>query len=172
MRRYLRTALAGDSARQVARLAVIGVINTVNFFLLMNLLRFFGVALIPAVTVAFALATFVSYVLNRRWTFGLESNAGSAGETARFYLVNIVAWAVTVSVISAADWLFGPLSRVGENLASLAAAVLTILPKFLSYRDLVFGKALAAAGRSPKAERLKQPVPDREDRNDSDGTLD
>jgi putative flippase GtrA len=143
----IRSFAAGESGRQVARLAVIGVLNTINFFLLMNLLRFAGVGLIPAVTIAFAAATFVSYVLNRRWTFGLEENAGSATETAKFYLVNIGAWAVTVAVISATDWLFGPLNRVGENLASLAAAALTLLPKFVSYRDIVFGKALAASRR-------------------------
>lgn len=153
----IRSLLGGESARQVARLAVIGVLNTVNFFLLMNLLRLVGVGLIPAVTIAFALATLVSYVLNRRWTFGLDQSAGGATETAKFYLVNIGAWAVTVAVISAADWLFGPLSRIGENVASLAAAVLTLLPKFVSYRDLVFGKALAASRRARTEEPVKVP---------------
>ncbi len=153
----IRSLLAGESIRQVARLAVIGVLNTVNFFVLMNLLRFLGVGLIPAVTIAFALATFVSYVLNRRWTFGLDQSAGGATETAKFYAVNIGAWAVTVAVISAADWLFGPLSRVGENIASLAAAAVTLLPKFVSYRDLVFGKALAASRRSSDKKPVEVP---------------
>lgn len=141
----LRSLVASDTGRQVARLAVIGVLNTVNFFMLMNVFRLIGIGLIASVTLAFAVATFVSYVLNRRWTFGLPESAGGAGETARFYLVNIVAWAVTVGVISLADLAFGPLSRIGENLASLAAAVVTLLPKFFSYRDVVFGKAIAAS---------------------------
>ncbi len=146
----MQKALARQSVRQLARLAVIGLINTLNFFVLMNLLRFFDVPLIPAVTVAFAAATFVSYLLNRSWTFGLEASDGNLSETIRFYLVNLGAWAVTVGVIWSADQLFGPLSRIGENLASLAAAVVTLLPKFLSYRDLVFGKALAAARLAAK----------------------
>ncbi len=163
----IRSLLRRESARQVARLAVIGVLNTIDFFVLMNLLRLVDVPLIPAVTVAFAAATFVSYVLNRRWTFGLKQNAGGAGETARFYLVNLGAWAVTVAVITVADQLFGPLNRIGENVASLAAAVVTLLPKFLSYRELVFGKALAASrlsasgtgavGRSAEAAEPQPP---------------
>lgn len=134
-----------SSATQVGKLAVIGVLNTINFFVGLNLLRFLGVGLYPAVTVAFGAATFVSYVLNRRWTFGLDGYAGGLPETARFYLVNVGAWAVTVAFIWGVDGAFGPLDRIGENLASFGAAGVTLLPKFVTYRDLVFGKALKAA---------------------------
>lgn len=137
--------LEKESTAQVIRLGLIGVLNTVNFFILLNLLRLVGVGLILAVTIAFAMATFVSYVLNRRWTFGLDESSGGVSETVRFYAVNLGAWAITVMIIWTADQLFGPLDRIGENLASLAAAALTLLPKFLSYRDIVFGKAIAAA---------------------------
>lgn len=141
----IRRLLAKESTAQVIRLGLIGVLNTVDFFILLNVLRFLGVGLILSVTIAFALATFVSYVLNRRWTFGLDESSGGVSETIRFYAVNVGAWAITVLIIWTADNLFGPLDRVGENLASLAAAALTLLPKFLSYRDIVFGKAIAAA---------------------------
>lgn len=141
----IRRLLAKESTAQMMRLGLIGVLNTIDYFILLNILRSVGVRLIPAVTAAFAIATFISYVLNRRWTFGLAKNSGGAGETARFYLVNIGAWMVTVAIIWISDRLFGPLDRIGENLASLAAAVLTLVPKFLSYRDIVFGKAIAAA---------------------------
>jgi putative flippase GtrA len=141
----IRRLLAKESTAQVIRLGLIGVLNTVDFFILLNLFRYFGVGLILSVTIAFALATFVSYVLNRRWTFGLDKSSGGVSETIRFYAVNVGAWAITVMIIWTADRLFGPLDRIGENLASLAAAVLTLLPKFLSYRDIVFGKAIAAA---------------------------
>ena len=53
-----------------------------------------------------------------------------------------------------ADQLFGPLSRIGENVALLVAALILILPKLASYRDLVFGKALKerTADRIPIAD--------------------
>lgn len=151
----IRRLLAKDSTAQVVRLGLIGVLNTLNFFILMNLLRLVGIGLILAVSIAFGLATFVSYVLNRRWTFGLEESSGGASETVRFYAVNVGAWMITVAIIWTADQLFGPLNRIGENVASLAAAVLTLLPKFLSYRDIVFGKAIAAARKvQPSAEQI------------------
>ncbi|MEM7321985.1 MAG: GtrA family protein [Actinomycetota bacterium] len=148
----IRRLLARESTTQVIRLGLIGVLNTVNFFILLNLLRLIGVGLILSVTIAFAIATFVSYVLNRRWTFGLNDSSGGVSETVRFYAINVGAWLITVTIIWTADQLFGPLDRIGENLASLAAAVLTLLPKFLSYRDIVFGKAIAAA------RNLQQPA--------------
>ena len=148
VRAYLRTLTTRTAGRQIVRLAVIGVLNTVNFLIFFNLLRNVSVARDVAVTIAFAAATFISYVLNRRWTFGLSDSAGNAGETAKFYVVNVVAWAVTVGVINLADIWFGPLSRLGENIASLAAGVLVLIPKLASYRDIVFRKALRRESRT------------------------
>ncbi len=143
---YAKSLATRTAGGQLLRLAVIGVINTVDFLLFFNLLRNVGMVRDLAVTVAFAAATFISYVLNRRWTFGLPDNAGGAVETAQFYVVNLVAWAVTVVVINLADLWFGPLSRLGENVASLAAGVIVLVPKLASYRDIVFKKALRRHG--------------------------
>lgn len=148
MRSYLKTLTTRTAGRQMIRLGVIGVLNTINFLILFNILRNVAVPRDLAVTIAFAAATFVSYVLNRRWTFGLPDNAGGAIETAQFYIVNVVSWAVTVGVINLADLWFGPLSRLGENVASLAAGVIVLIPKLASYRDIVFRKAL---GRSTES---------------------
>lgn len=139
---YLRTLMTKQTGRQMVRLAVIGVLNTLNYLIFFNILRNFSVPRDVAVTIAFAAATFISYVLNRRWTFGLPDSAGGAVETAQFYIVNIVAWAVTVGVINLADAWFGPLTRLGENVAALAAGVIVLIPKLASYRDIVFRKAL------------------------------
>lgn len=139
---YLRTLMTKQAGRQMARLAVIGVLNTINYLILFNVLRNFSVPRDLAVTIAFGAATFVSYVLNRRWTFGLADNAGGAVETAQFYVVNIVAWAVTVAVVNLADAWFGPLTRLGENVAALTAGVIVLIPKLASYRDIVFRRAL------------------------------
>lgn len=140
----IRKLVGRKSVRQLVKLGIIGVLNTINYFLLFNLFRSLGVALIPAITLAFAFATLVSYVLNRRWTFRLDDNTGGLAETLRFYLINVVAWAVTVAITWLADRLFGPLGRIEENLASLVAAGLIIVPKFLGYRGVVFGRALQA----------------------------
>jgi putative flippase GtrA len=99
--------------------------------------------------VAFAVATFVSYLLNRRWSFQLTDGRVSLRETINFYAINIVAWLVTIGIVQIAEWLFGPLSLLGENVAKFAAVVVILIPKFAGYRDIVFRKALTADGRDP-----------------------
>jgi putative flippase GtrA len=142
VRNYLRTLVTRDAGTQMMRLAMIGVLNTITYFVLFNIARAIDVSLFWSVTIAFGLSTFMSYVLNRRWTFGLDDNSGGVTETAQFFAVNIMAWGVTVLIVMGADRLFGPLGILGENLASLAAAALILVPKFASYRDVVFRKAL------------------------------
>ncbi len=142
MKNYMRTLVTRDAGTQMMRLAMIGVLNTITYFVLFNIGRAVGVSLFWSVTIAFGLSTLMSYVLNRRWTFGLDDNSGGMIETAQFFAVNILAWGVTVLIVTGADRLFGPLGILGENLASLVAAALILIPKFASYRDVVFRKAL------------------------------
>jgi putative flippase GtrA len=147
MRNYLRTLTTRDAATRMVRLGLIGVLNTIAYFAMFNLLRFAEVSLFWSITIAFGLATLGSYVLNRRWTFDLEHNSGGLGETARFFAVNIVAWLVTVGLVLGAEAWLGPLGTIGENVASLVAAGIVIVPKFASYRDLVFHHALRHQAR-------------------------
>jgi len=155
MKNYLRTLTTRQSGVQLARLGAIGVVNTITDFLLFNIARVvLDMPRTASITVAFGLATLLSYVLNRRWTFGLTANAGGMQETAVFFLVNIVAWAVTVAVVNLADIWFGPLTVMGENIAKLAAAMLILVPKFASYRDVVFRKALRSAGDGPASPEV------------------
>jgi putative flippase GtrA len=148
MKNYLRTLTTRDAGRQITRLAVVGLGNTAIDFILFNLLRTRGVSLFWSITIAFGLATFASYVINRRWTFGLGQNSGGLIETFHFYLVNLVAWGATILIVTGADTLFGPLGRVEENVAKLFAAGIILIPKFASYRDVVFRKAIRSAAHA------------------------
>lgn len=145
MRSYLRTFLTREAASQFVKVGIVGVGNTVVSFALFNL--FFtlaGWSWFWAVAAAFAITTFLSYLVNRRWSFRLTDGRVSGQETLRFYLVNIAAWAATEAIGFGADRLFGPLDAVSGNLTYLAASVIILVPKFASYRDLVFGGALRA----------------------------
>lgn len=159
MKGYLRSLVSGDASGQLVRLAVIGVLNTVADFALFNIARASGVNLFWSVTVAFGLSTIMSYVLNRRWTFGLADASGGVAETAQFFLVNLLAWGITVAIVTGADRLLGPLGFVGENAAKVFAALVILIPKFASYRDLVFRKAIrtAAAGEPGKTDSTVEP---------------
>ncbi len=106
-----------------------------------------------AVTAAFTLATAMSYVLNRRWSFQIaDGSVGSARESASFFVVNLAAWGVTVIILEVANALWGPLTRFEVNLAAIVAAGLIVLPKFAAYRDVVFKKSLHAAQGSSEQE--------------------
>jgi putative flippase GtrA len=146
---YLKTFLNREAASQFVKVGAIGFLNTVVDFSLFNVLRVGGVPRNWAITVAFAVATFVSYLLNRRWSFQLTDGHVSLRETINFYVINVIAWLVTIGIVEMADWLFGPLSLLGENVAKFAAVVVILLPKFAGYRDIVFRKALTAEGRDP-----------------------
>jgi putative flippase GtrA len=98
---------------------------------------------------SFALTTFMSYLLNRTWTFEIKDGRISGGETVRFYLVNVAAWAGTAGTMWLAEVMFGPLSQIAANGVYLVTAIAIVLPKFASYRDIVFGGAIKERGKVP-----------------------
>ena len=155
MRNYIRSLFTPTAFQQLIKVGLVGVVNTVVSFALFNLLltvlggtKTVDVGLnweqFWSIAVAFVIATFVSYGLNRRWTFDLADGRGARSETVHFFAVNVVAWAVTQGLVGGADWLWGPLTRPGQNIAYLAAAAVIILPKFAGYRDIVFRRAIDA----------------------------
>ena len=142
MKGYLESFLNRESLSQFIKVGLVGVINTVVSFALFNVfLIFFGS--VASVTLAFAITTFVSYLLNRIWTFELRDGKVSGRETVQFYLVNVAAWAATAGIMWTAETLFGPLSKLAANGVYLFASVAILVPKFASYRDIVFGRALS-----------------------------
>ncbi len=144
MKQYLESFLNRKSFDQFIRVGIIGVVNTVVSFALFNLFLIgFDWTSVLAVSVAFAITTFLSYVLNRIWTFDLGGGKVSGRETIQFYLVNGAAWAGTAGTMWLAETLFGPLSNLAANGVYLFASAIILLPKFASYRDIVFGEALA-----------------------------
>lgn len=142
MKRYISTLLTREAFGQFLKVGLVGVANTIVSFALFNLFLWMGWWSVLAVSVAFALTTFMSYLLNRFWTFELKDGKVSGRETLHFYLVNLVAWAGTAGTMWAAEALFGPLSKLAANVVYLITSLVILLPKFASYRDLVFGRAI------------------------------
>lgn len=164
MTTYLRSFWTKQAAGQMARLATIGVGNTVLYFALINIFRTVGIELLPRTVLAFALATAMSYVLNRRWTFKIRHGHGHVRESLGFFGVNLVALVVTAGIVLAADALLGPepLTRLEENLANLVAGGLLLLPKLAALRDLVFRRSLTAASAQtaePHSGRISGDLP-------------
>lgn len=152
MKTYLESFLNRKSLDQFIKVGAVGMVNTVVSFALFNLFLIgFDWPSVLSVSVAFAITTFLSYLLNRMWTFQLRDGGVSGRETFHFYLVNGAAWAGTAGMMWFAETVFGPLSDLAANGVYLFASVVILLPKFASYRDIVFGKALAEESAEPVA---------------------
>jgi putative flippase GtrA len=157
VKNYLRTFMNRESATQITMVAIIGLINTAVDFAVFNLLRVIAVPLYPAVAIALVIATGVSYLLNRRYTFRLDDGHVSMREAGQFLLVNLAALLVTLGIVWIAEQAFGSLSRLGENVAKIAAIVIILLPKFAAYRDVVFRRALDH--RAAESRAAGEPAP-------------
>ena len=142
MRDYVASFMTKESLEQFVKVGLIGVVNTVVSFLLFNVLLLMGWWSVIAVSAAFAATTFMSYLLNRAWTFEIKDGKVSGRETANFYLVNLAAWGGTAGAMWLAEALVGPLSTIAANVVYLITSFVILIPKFASYRDLVFGKAI------------------------------
>lgn len=142
MRNYLASFMTKEALEQFVKVGIVGVVNTIVSFLLFNAFLWMGWWSVIAVSAAFAATTFMSYLLNRAWTFEIRDGKVSGRETANFYLVNLAAWAGTAGAMWVAEALFGPLSTIAANVVYLITSLTILIPKFASYRDLVFGKAI------------------------------
>lgn len=142
MRNYLASFMTKEALEQFVKVGLVGIANTVVSFLLFNVFLWMGWWSVIAVSAAFAATTFMSYLLNRAWTFEIRDGRVSGRETANFYLVNLAAWGGTAGSMWLAEGLFGPLSTIGANVVYLITSLVILIPKFASYRDLVFGKAI------------------------------
>lgn len=149
MKRYLASFMTKEAFRQFVKVGLVGVANTIVSFALFNLFLWMGWWSVAAVSVAFAITTFMSYLLNRVWAFEIKDGKVSSSETVRFYLINVAAWAGTAGTMWLAEALIGPLSTVAANVVYLITSIVILVPKFASYRDIVFGKAIEEQENSP-----------------------
>jgi putative flippase GtrA len=149
MRRYLASFMTKEAFRQFVKVGLVGVANTIVSFALFNLFLWMGWWSVAAVSVAFAITTFMSYLLNRVWAFEIKDGKVSSSETVRFYLINVAAWAGTAGTMWLAEALIGPLSTIAANVVYLITSIVILVPKFASYRDIVFGKAIEEQENSP-----------------------
>lgn len=150
MTTYLKSFLHKETLGQIIKVGLTGGINTILFYVCLNiLLLWFDASSFWAVTIAFAIGTVSSYFINRRWSFGIaDGSMGSMRETLVFVGINLAAWAVTTVIVQCAERVWGPLSALEINIATLVATGLILLPKFAAYRDVVFKRSLESSSLS------------------------
>ncbi|MDH3606808.1 MAG: GtrA family protein [Acidimicrobiia bacterium] len=142
MRNYVKTLMHREALVQMVKLGFIGGFNTIFTLAVSLLFRKLGMLDEVAVASAWIIGTLVSYFLNRRWTFSLETKGANVRETSHFFGVNIVAGFLTVGFVFLAGRLRGELSDVEFLGAQIIASAIIVIPKFAAYRDVVFKKSL------------------------------
>lgn len=149
MKNYLKSLVTGEGLTQLVKVGVIGVFNTIVHFGILNVLfAVVGLSGSWSTGIAFVVATMGSYFLNRHWTFAIKHGHGLVRESVMFFGVNLVSLAVTLVVVELTDRWFGPLDTLLLNVANLAAVGVVLIPKFASYRDLVFKRSRAIQAAS------------------------
>jgi putative flippase GtrA len=139
---YLRSFLTREALRQFMKMTGIGLFNTFVDFGLLNV--FFSVldwGELTSVTVAFVIATFSAYILNRRFTFGLAATVRFK-ETVGFLIVNGIALGITDLLVWIASERLDGLTQLELNVVKLITTGIILIPKFAGYRDLVFKSAM------------------------------
>ena len=145
MRNYVKTLMHREALTQMLKLGFIGGFNTAVTLALSLVFRKLGMLDEFAVALAWVLGTLLSYFLNRRWTFSLDTKGANVRETSHFFLVNVVAGALTVGFVFLAGRLRGDLSDVEFLGAQILASAVIVIPKFAAYRDVVFKHSLTDA---------------------------
>jgi len=145
VRNYVKTLMHREALTQMVKLGFIGGFNTFVTLALSLLFRKLGMIDEFAVAAAWVLGTLLSYFLNRRWTFSLETKGANVRETSHFFVVNVVAGALTVGFVFLAGRLRGDLSDAEFLGAQIIASAIIVIPKFAAYRDVVFKRSLHRA---------------------------
>jgi putative flippase GtrA len=122
--------------------AVIGVINTLVDFVILNILLPIGP--LKAKVIATVVATTASYVMNRYWTYAHRERTSARREYVLFFALNLIGLAIQLAVLGLAKYGLhysedGTLvDRIAFNVANAVGTGLAMVFRFWSYRTFVF----------------------------------
>jgi putative flippase GtrA len=150
----------GHLLHEMAKFGVVGGVAFVVDVVVFNLLLFHTSGLlhgkpVTAKAVSTIVATVVSYVGNRFWTFRHRESTGSAREYTLFFLLNGVGLLITEACLAFSHYVLGLDSQLADNIsANIVGVGLAMLFRFWAYRRWVFPEipdddALSAQLRQP-----------------------
>lgn len=138
-------------AREATKFAVIGGINTAVDLIIWNALLAIGP--LKAKIVSTVVATTLSYLMNRYWTFAKRERSAAHREYVLFFGLNLVGLAIQITPIGIAKYVLdfsehGTTSdRLAFNIANVLGVGIAMVFRFWSYRAFVFrSPKVAAAG--------------------------
>jgi putative flippase GtrA len=143
---------------EAAKFGVVGIVGVLitngGYALLHNT---FGTGPVTATTIATIVATAVSYVANRYWSFRHRERTSVAREGSIFFILNGVGLLIQDAVVAFNFYILGYGSnKAAEFIALNVGIALATLFRFWSYRKWVWASPADAAGEVAGG---RQPVP-------------
>jgi putative flippase GtrA len=124
---------------EVAKFGVVGLAGFVVQLGVQNAVRYgLGAGPTVALTVAYAVATVVTFLGNRHWAFKHRKGAGLKRETTVFVLLNLVGYGIQVGVVDIAYYGLGYKDGLSYNIATVIGIGLATLFRLFAYRKFVF----------------------------------
>jgi len=131
--------------RQIGRFAIVGVLNTVLDFAILNaLISVSGIAEGPLATtfkgVAFIVAVVNSYYWNKYWAFEFKGKVNK--EFLQFFVVSAVGFGLNVGAFAVVVNVIGPVGDIPveawANVGALAGTFAGLVWNFVGYKFIVF----------------------------------
>jgi putative flippase GtrA len=151
-------------AKEAARFCVVGLSGLALTDCGANLLRYkVGLGGLVSFAIATVVATALTYIASRYWTFRHRERTGVGRETAAFFAVNGIGILISEGCIELTYLLHGD-SGLAYNLALNGGAGLASVFRYWSYKNLVWrdgATTQAREGRQPRAGLWRPPWPAR-----------
>lgn len=128
-------------AGKPVRFIVVGVINTVIDFGIMNILKIVGLPTIAANTISTGVAMVCSFFLNKKYTFK-DAGSNYVRQIVLFFVFTMIGiWGIqngAIYLITAYLPHFGLSDQLFANAAKLLASVFSLTWNYLTYNRFVF----------------------------------
>jgi putative flippase GtrA len=133
--------------REMAKFGVVGAVGFIVDVGVFNLLRYDGSIWpapladrpVTAKIISVCVATLVTYLGNRHWTWRHRSGRAMSREVSMFFMFNAIGLAIAVACLWVSHYVLGFTGALADNIAANGVGLLLgTLFRFWSYRTFVF----------------------------------